>query len=124
MSANAVLAFSESPGLAERCQPPQRPSRVLRGEAAPCSIELDAPSGRSFGVPVLVLRSDKPLRGSFELTADALIEVAKKEGSSVMLIGATRFGRQVAARLAVKTRQGVLSDVKELRLEPAETTAR
>ncbi len=120
MSANAVLAFSESPGLAGEVSAAAAALAGSSGGGGALLIELDAPSGRSFGVPVLVLRSDKPLRGSFELTADALIEVAKKEGSSVMLIGATRFGRLVAARLAVKTRQGVLSDVKDLRLEPAE----
>jgi electron transfer flavoprotein alpha subunit len=119
----AVLAFSESPELAGEVSAAAALLAGSPGEGGALAIELDAPSGRNFGVPVLVVSADKPLRGSFELTADALSEVAKREGSSVTLIGATRFGREVAARLAVKTRRGVLSDVKDLRLEPGGSDA-
>jgi electron transfer flavoprotein alpha subunit len=120
---NPVVAFSENPDLAgEVSTAAARLAESLGGGGA-LLVELDGPSGRGSDVPVVVARSTRGLRGSFELTADALAEVANSKGSSVILIGATRFGRQVAARLAVKRRQGVLSDVRDLRIEPAENDA-
>ena len=39
------------------------------------------------------------------------------KGSAVVLIGATRMGRQVAAKLAVMTGMGVLGDVRDLQMD-------
>ncbi|MDA4122281.1 MAG: electron transfer flavoprotein subunit alpha/FixB family protein [Thaumarchaeota archaeon] len=69
------------------------------------------------GFAVIAVSSETPSPSNFEAVADAIVEVAKREGAQVVLLGATRLGRQVAARIAVKTSQGVLSDVRDLRVE-------
>ena len=120
----SVLAFSENPELARELSAAAALLADSLGGGGSLLVELDAPSGLESVSPVLLVRSQSPLRGRFEPVADALVEVAEREGSSLTLIGATRLGRQVAARVAVKTRRGVLSDVRDLRVETAEGETR
>lgn len=106
-----VIAFSEKEELAgEVAAAADAISSYLKLDAF--SIELDVP--RNLGGKVILVRSSVPLSNSPELAASALIEVAKQRNAIVTVLGATRFGREVAARLAVKLKAGTLSEVKSL----------
>jgi electron transfer flavoprotein alpha subunit len=65
----------------------------------------------------LLLKGDRKITGSPELTAEALARGARKFKPSIVLLGATREGRETASMLAVKLRQGCLSEVLGLRVE-------
>ena len=52
-----------------------------------------------------------------DLTVEALARAAAKKRPSAILVGATRTGRIVAARLAAKLRLGCLSDVYRLKVQ-------
>ena len=116
-----ILSYSEDAGLGlelSGC------AAALAGPAGMSSstVALDSlpetlPSGR-----LVLVRADAPLSGDCDRIAAALAAAAKLRGSVVLLIGATRKGRQVAARLAVMGRMGVLGDVKDLRLEGGRLT--
>jgi len=62
----------------------------------------------------LVLRASSSMINSPEMTAEAIFRAAKRLGPSVILVGASRQGREVAARLAAKLGRGCLSEVFNL----------
>jgi electron transfer flavoprotein alpha subunit len=116
-----ILSYSEDPGLLlelSGC------AAALAGSAGMDSstVALDAlpmthPNGR-----IVLVKADVQISGDCDRIAAALAAAAKARGSEVLLIGATRTGRQVAAKLAVMSRMGVLGDVKDIRLEGARLT--
>jgi electron transfer flavoprotein alpha subunit len=65
----------------------------------------------------LTLKGDHRITNSPELTAEALARGAREHKPSVILLGTTKEGREAAAMLAVKLRQGCLSEVFGLRVK-------
>ena len=116
-----VLSFSEDRDIAVELS---KGASLLAGAngAASSAVVADGlgeigPTGR-----VLVLKSDRPLAGDCELIAGALAFAAKAKAASVILIGATKQGRQLAGKLSVMTGMGVLSDVRSLRMDGGRLT--
>jgi len=104
-----VWAFSESPSAAN--------------EAAAAASGLASSSGGSYAVvglddgtglageEKLVLKSASPLLTSPEAAAGALALAAKEAKPDLILVGSTRNGKEIAARLAVKMGWPCASDV-------------
>jgi len=112
----SVLSYSEDRGLARELS---NGASLLAGAvgAAASAVVLDGLGETAPGGRVLVLRSELPLAGDYEKIAGALAAAAKAKDSSIILIGATKQGRQVAGKLSVMAGMGVLSDVRSLRME-------
>jgi len=116
-----ILSYSEDGGLALELSAGAAALAVASAGGA-CALVMDASAGAGSRGPVLVLRGDAPLAGDHELVAQAILAAAKTRGSSVVLIGATKLGRQVAGKLAVMAGMGVLSDVRDLKVEDGKLT--
>jgi electron transfer flavoprotein alpha subunit len=71
---------------------------------------------------VTLVKSERPISGDYELIASAISEASKRKSSPVILIGSTKFGRMVAARVSVLSRMSVLGDVRELKAEGGSLT--
>jgi electron transfer flavoprotein alpha subunit len=67
-------------------------------------------------LPLLTVQSAGASLRSTEARAEALARAARARTPSLILVGATREGREVASRLAVKLKVPCLSDVANLRL--------
>ncbi len=110
----SVWAFSESATVAN--------------EAASAAVAVAAPSGGSTTVVALdnegglagdrklVLKSKLQLGTSPDAAAEALAREAKESNPGVILVGSTRNGKEVAARLAVKLGRPCASDLFGLSL--------
>ncbi len=66
---------------------------------------------------IVLSSTQQPLSDNPELTAAAIAAFARQAKPSAILVGTTRSGRQVAARLAVQLRVAALSDVRSLAVE-------
>ncbi|MGO9645064.1 MAG: electron transfer flavoprotein subunit alpha/FixB family protein [Candidatus Bathyarchaeia archaeon] len=117
-----VLAYSENSDLAaETFTASREVASQLDCEAL--SVQLDEVD-KSIQVngKVALLKSDRCLGGNPDLIVTALSNLVLKLNASVILIGATRLGRQVASRMAVRMRVGALSEVRSLKVEDAKLT--
>jgi electron transfer flavoprotein alpha subunit len=65
----------------------------------------------------LLLKSSVQLNASPEVSAEAIFRAAKQLEPSVILVGATRNGREIASRLAVKMKTGCLAEAFRLSIE-------
>ncbi len=65
----------------------------------------------------LLLRGDTEVAGSASLIAEALARAATRRRPSVILVGSTRMGRMIAAKLGAKLKVGCLSDVYHLKTD-------
>ncbi len=74
-------------------------------------VWLDADEPGLAGEDRLVLKAKSPLVGSPEAASEAIARAAKEIGPDVILVGSTRNGKEVAARLAVKLGRTCVSDV-------------
>ncbi len=84
-------------------------------------IELDSVrEGTSSAGGRLVLKASAAIGASAELAAEAIYRAVKQSGPSVILFGATRTGREIASRLAVKMRVGCMSDLTSLTISGEE----
>ena len=110
----SVWAYSESDGVAnEMASAAVELSKSVSGSAT--VVEVDqAREGVSSAGHKLVLKSAVRLGESPELTAEAMFRATKAANPSVVLVGATRRGRETASRLAVKMKVGCLSEVFRL----------
>jgi electron transfer flavoprotein alpha subunit len=115
-----IMSFSEEPELSLELAKGAA-ALARKSEKNAVSLIVDAPAEGHTG-EVLLLTSDTPLAGNYELIAEALAAVVAMKGPATFLIGATRLGRQIAAKLAVTLGIGVLSDVKDLKIEKEELT--
>ena len=119
----SIWAYSEVPQVAGELL---GAAAVLAKSSSASSvlIDLDKANPSMGGADErLLLRADRRITGSPELTAEALARAARKRKPSIILLGATRDGRQVASMLAVKLRRGCVSEVFSLRLEGASLRA-
>ena len=81
-------------------------------------MELDEVSAglRSAGKVVLV-KGDRELESDADSAAAAIVQVARTRGFEAILIGETRFGMVVAAKVAARLRVGSLGNGKKLSVE-------
>ena len=103
-------------------------SEPVAGEVASAASELAKFGG---GVALQILIGDEggasisPLRltgtglagGSSDSAAQAITKAATSEGPSVILVGGTRKGREVAGRVAAGLGWGCISDASKLRVD-------
>ncbi len=76
----------------------------------PVAVEIGEPRDRVEAPARLLLKGDLSNGSSPEVASEALFRAAKSLQPGVVLIGATRNGREVSSRLAVKLGWGCLSD--------------
>lgn len=83
-------------------------------------IEIDQPrEGASSPGRKLVLKSTRQLNDSPEMVAEAIFRAARQASSapSIVLVGATKRGREIASRLAVKMKVGCLSELVKFTID-------
>jgi electron transfer flavoprotein alpha subunit len=85
-------------------------AKATSGTATAIETDQERPQVSSPGTK-LVLKAGVPVGGSPELVAEAIARAARSSMPSAILIGATKRGREVASRLAVKLRVGCLSEI-------------
>lgn len=119
---NSVLAYSDSNELAAELSSASRALASSLGAGnGSALVVLDGEVPPKGGKSILV-KASRPLAGQVELIVDALRATAEKMTPQVLLIGATRAGRQVAAALSVRMGWPILSDVRDLRVEDGRVT--
>jgi len=118
----SVLAYSENSDLATETF---TASLELAGQldCEALSVQLDElDKSVQIAGKVALLKSDRHLSHNPDLIVTALSNLALKMKSSVILIGGTRFGRQVASQTAVRMKVGALSEVRSLKVENGKLT--
>lgn len=109
-----VWAYSESDSVAnETLTAANEIANAITGKAVMVEVSEDRAGAATSGKK-LVVKSPTLSAKSPELVAEALFRAAKGAGPAVVLVGATKNGREVASRLAVKLARGCLSDVSKL----------
>ena len=105
-----VWAFSESPEVAnEMATAADAIARPAGGSVTVVGLNGSGP--KLAGDAKLVLKGSDALSGSPELAAGGLSREAKEANPDVILVGSTRNGKEVAARIAVKLGRPCASDV-------------
>jgi len=105
-----VWAFSEVPEVAnEVASAADALSKAAGGTYTVIGVNGSGP--RLAGEAKLVLKGSDALSGSPELTAEALSRAAKEANPDLILVGSTRNGKEIAARLAVKLGRSCASDL-------------
>ncbi|MDV3277344.1 MAG: electron transfer flavoprotein subunit alpha/FixB family protein [Nitrososphaerales archaeon] len=110
----SVWAYSESDSAAnELAYVANEIANAVGGQAV--TLEMDRTrAGVSSAGEKLVLKSMSAPVDSPELAAEAMSRAAKASNPSVILVAATRQGREVAARLAAKLGAGCISEAFKL----------
>lgn len=114
-----VWAYSESDAVSNEVA---SAASDLAGEGSlkPVVIEVGATrDGVMAPGTKLLIRGPAGPKAPPEVAAEAIARAARKMQPAAVLIGATRNGREVAARLAVKLKVGCLSEVTRVRTEGA-----
>ena len=108
-----IWTYSESERAAnEVARAGEEVAKSVGGESV--TLEMNSPRARiQAAVRKLVLKSAAPL-DSPEAVSEAISRAAKKSSPSAVLVGATRDGREIAARLAAKLGTGCISEVQKL----------
>jgi len=105
-----VWAFSETPELANEVA--AAASGLASGAGGGYTVvSLDGDGSALAGDDKLVLKASAPLAPSPDLAAEALARAARESNPDVVLIGSSRNGKEIAARLAVKLGQPCVSDL-------------
>ncbi len=107
-----IWAYSESPSAANEAAAAAKGLSDASGGSM-VVVGLEEGSGLA-GDDKLVLKSGGQLSASPEAAAEALSSAAKGEPPDLVLVGSTRTGKEVAARLAVKLGWPCVSDVFEV----------
>lgn len=112
----AIWSFSENATVAaEIASAATALASAMQGEA----VIIDVGSLRevSGATKKLLLKGLAQTDASPEVSAEAIFRAAKQLEPAVILVGATRNGREVASRLAVKMRTGCLAEAFRLSVE-------
>jgi electron transfer flavoprotein alpha subunit len=85
------------------------------GLSAAAFGEADAAELGAYGADRVFVSDDAALEGlAVDVTAEALAQVAREAGATVVLIASTRRGKELAPRLAQKLGAGCVTDVNSL----------
>jgi len=113
----AVLSYSESAELAGEVAAAGAEVATMLGTDA-VALELDEMSaGLRTSGSVVVLKGDRALEAIADSAASGILEFAKTKGFGALLIGETRFGTMVAAKVAARLKVGSLGKGKKLRVD-------
>jgi electron transfer flavoprotein alpha subunit len=112
-----VLTYSESADLAGEVAAVGAEVAMMLGADA-VALELDEISAglRSAGKVVLV-KGERALEADADSAAAAIVEFAKARDFQALLVGETRFGTVVAAKVAARLKVGSLGMGKRLRVD-------
>lgn len=115
----AVWSYSEVDSAAgELAGASDALAKQMGGESLLLEAEAVRPS-----VPAarrLLLKGSSPFATSPELVAEAIFRAAKARSPSVLLFAPTRFGREVAARVAAKMGLGLMDELYNLSFSGSE----
>jgi electron transfer flavoprotein alpha subunit len=114
-----VLSYSDDSDLAAEVTGAGAEVSKMLGGGNSQSLELDEvrPGATVAGSVVLAKQSGRKLAESADSISGAIVEVAKAKNSKVVLIGATKLGRIVAAKVAVAMKIGSLGGAKRLEVQ-------
>jgi len=111
-----VLSYSEDAGLAgEVASAGAEVAKMLGVEAM--AVELDEVSPGLQSSQVVLVKGETQLEADADSAANAIVGAAKAKGVLVLLVGETRFGTVVAAKVAARLRADSLGKGKKLRVE-------
>jgi len=109
-----VWAFSESDSVAnETLAAANEVANAISAKAVMVEVNGESPGKASFGKK-LVVRGGAATPESPEAAAEAIFRAAKQAAPLVILVGGTKNGKEVSARLSAKLARGCLSDVSKL----------
>ena len=105
-----LWAFSESEAAANEVA---AVSSVIASSAGGSYtvVSIDEAGAGLAGEDKIVLKGTEPLAGSPEAAAEALAQAAMDANPDVILVGSTRNGKEIAARVAVKLGRLCVSDI-------------
>ncbi len=110
----AVWAYSESESVAnEVLAAANGIANSASGQVTVVEVSQARPRVATSGRK-LVIRGPAQSERAPEVIAEAIFRAAKEAGPAVVLVGGTKNGKEVAARLAVKLERGCLPDVSKL----------
>lgn len=110
----AIWVYSDSEPVAnEALTAAKEVAGTISGEVVGVEISQNRSGFASLGKK-LIIKGPPATDQSPELVAEALFRAAKEAGPAIILIGGTKNGKEVAARLAVKMQWGCLPDVSKL----------
>lgn len=117
-----ILVYSEKPDAALELTFKAKEFAGVLGmgvSAAVLGSGSDAPGKLGeHGADRVYVIDDPGLEGlAVDVTADALAQVAREAGATVILVASTRRGKELAPRLAQKLGAGCVSDVSSLALD-------
>ena len=116
-----ILCFSENADLAgELATAGSVLASQTKGRAVDLEVDLDRETVSAE--TKILIKANERLSDNPELIAKALISLAGRLKPSVVLVGSSRIGRQVAARVAAQLRTGALGDVRKLAAEGGRLT--
>ncbi len=73
---------------------------------------------QNFGAEQIIeIRSDGRIKKNYELIAESLSIAAEREKPSIILAGATAFGRTIMPLIAVRLKTGLTADCTELQID-------
>ena len=110
----SVWAFSESPRVANEVA--SAASAVAGVGGSIVLVTLDRGDSLA-GENKLVLKSKQPLEPTPDAASEALAAEAKAAAPDVILVGSTRNGKEIAARLAVKLGRPCATDISSISLD-------
>jgi electron transfer flavoprotein alpha subunit len=109
-----VWAYSESDSVAnEALAAANEVANAISGAAVMVEVQVESPGKASPGRR-LVIKGTTASADSPEFIAEAISRAAREGGPAIILVGGTKNGKEVSARLAAKLKRGCLSDVSRL----------
>ena len=105
-----IWAFSETPELANEVAAAASDLASKAGGSYTV-VAIDGGGARLSGEDKLILKAGTPLAASPDIAAEALALAAKESNPDVVLVGSSKNGKEIAARLAVKLGRPCASDL-------------
>jgi electron transfer flavoprotein alpha subunit len=111
-----IWAYSENEAVAnEVASAAAEVAKAMSAEAV--VVDIGEPRGTLQAKSKLVVRGPKGQGITAEMNAEALFRAATMSKPIAVLVGATRDGREIAARLAAKMKVGCISEASKLTVE-------
>jgi len=112
----SIWSYSDSISVANEVASAAKGLADATGSEA-AEVEIGEKRGGVHGESFLLLTGPQDAYISPEVAAEAISRAAQQQKPRAILVGATRNGREVAARLAAKLKVGCLSDATRLSVE-------
>lgn len=115
-----VLTYSDSADLAAEAAAAGAELAAGLGTTSVAIRLGEAAADSEIPGDALALRGERPIEGDADAAADAIAGAARAKAFSALVVGDTRFGTLVAAKVAAKLRVGALGKGENLRVEGEE----